>query len=328
MKSATSTPSRISALHLSSRAGRAMPFRPQRPHSIAATWARRVGRFALLLALMALILHRVGMLDLPHAVAAVLLAAVVAAYVLGLAVIGFFMLWQIGAKGGHASFSGMVMALMVLIPVGLAAGRYVQLPRIHDVSTDVIDAPDWLEPPPIETSWLGRSDGTAPAARELQAAAYPHITGRRYEGAIDRVLLAVRAVVEANKWTPVANVGLDVLVNGLEPSPASPETAKPPEFSSGEADPERVPLPAPRPDIENQPLEPLPTFAVLQYRTRTLVLGVPQDILIRLSEEEETTFVDMRAATRDGDHDLGLNAALITDFLRDLDIRLLGIAGG
>lgn len=268
------------------------------------------------------------MLDLPNAVAAILLAALLATYVLGLAVIGFFMLWQIGAKGGHASFSGMVMALLVLIPVGLAAGRYVQLPRIHDVSTDVMDAPEWLEPPPIKTSWLSRSDGAAPAARELQTAAYPQITGRRYEGAIDRVLLAVRAVVAENKWTPVANVGLDVLVNGLEPSAPNSEPAKPPKVSSGEADPERAPLPAPRPDIENLPLAPLPTFAVLQYRTRTLVLGVPQDILVRLSEEEETTFVDMRAATRDGDHDLGLNAELIRDFLRDLDIRLLGIAGG
>ena len=36
----------------------------------------------------------------------------------------------------------------------------------------------------------------------------------------------------------------------------------------------------------------------------------------------------MRAATRDGDHDLGLNADLISAFLLDLDVRLLGIAGG
>jgi hypothetical protein len=87
-------------------------------------------------------------------------------------------------------------------------------------------------------------------------------------------------------------------------------------------------VPAPRPDIENEPLAPLPTFAVIQYRARTLVLGIPQDILVRLSEEEQTTFVDMRAATRDGDHDLGLNAELIRAFLQDLDVRLLGIAGG
>lgn len=305
-----------------------MPYRPERPQSIAAAWSRRLGRFALLLALMALVLHRLDMLTLPNTAAAVLLASVLAAFVLGLAMIGFFMLWQVGAKGGHASFSGMVMALMVLIPVGLAAGRFVSLPRIHDISTDIQNAPQWLEPPQIALSWLPRRDGDDPALRQLQAMAYPQITGRRYEGAIDRVLLAVRAVTVANKWTPVANVGLDVLVDGLEPADESATASKVEKTSNGEADPTRAPLPAPRPDIENRPLEPLPTFAVLQFRTKSLILGVQQDILVRLSEEEETTFVDMRAATRDADHDLGLNAAVIRDFLRDLDVRLLGIVGG
>lgn len=304
----------------------AMPFRPQRPYSIAASWSRRLGRFTLLLAFMALALHRAGILDLPNAVAAILLAACLAIIVLGLSMIGFFMLWHMGAKGGHASFSGMVMALMVLIPVGIAASRYVLLPKIHDVSTDVVEAPEWLEPPDMELSWMKRSNGGDAAARALQTVAYPQVTGRRYEGAIDRVLLAVRAVVQENKWTRVAHVGVEALVDGLEPT-AEP-TGESELITSGEVDPARAPIPAPRPDIENEPAEALPTFALMQYETKTLVLGIPQDVLIRLVEEEETTFVDMRAATRDGDHDLGLNAELIQTFLRDLDIRLLGIAGG
>jgi len=274
------------------------------------------------------LLHRAGMLQLPNAVAAILLAAVIAVLVLGLAVIGFFMLWHIGAKGGHASFSGMVMALLILVPIGLAASRFVLLPRIHDISTDVKQPPQWLEEPEIVSSWIPRSDGDNPAARELQTQAYAQITGRRYEGAIDRVLLAVRAIAQEKKWTEVANVGVEALVDGLEPSSGSEETQEEASVSSGEADPSRAPLPAPRPNIEDEPVAPLPSYAVLQYRTRTLVLGIPQDVLVRLSEEEETTFVDMRAATRDGEHDLGLNAELIRTFLQDLDLQLLGIAGG
>lgn len=305
-----------------------MPFRPQRPQSIAAAWSRRLGRFALLLAFIALVLHRVGMLQLPNAVAAVLLATVLAVFVLGLSIIGFFMLWHIGAKGGHASFSGMVMALIILIPVGLAASRFVLLPRIHDISTDVKQPPEWLEEPEIGRSWIPRSDGTDPAARQLQSQAYAQITGRRYEGAIDRVLVAVRTVAQEKKWTPVANVGVEALVDGLEPTVEDGDGEQAVSVSNGEADPARAPLPAPRPNIEDEAFAALPSFALLQYRTRTLVLGVPQDILIRLSEEEETTYVDMRAATRDGDHDFGLNADLIRTFLHDLDLQLLGIAGG
>lgn len=305
-----------------------MPFHYQRPQSIAATWSRRLGRFALLLAIMAVLLHRIGMLMLPNAVAAILLATGLAMLVFGLALIGFSMLWLIGAKGGHASFSGLVMALLVLGPVGVAASRYVALPAIHDVSTDLEDPPQWLEPPPVVPSWLPRSNGDAPEARQSQSAAYPRVTGRRYDGAIDRVLLAVRAAAAESKWIEVDNIGVEALVDPLE-TPFEAEAGADQEgAATGEADPARAPVPQLRPDIDAGPAEPLPTSALIQYRTRTLVLGIPQDVLIRLSEEEETTFVDMRAATRDGDHDLGINAELIQQFLRDLDMRLLGIAGG
>jgi hypothetical protein len=304
-----------------------MPFRPQRPPSIAAAWSRRLGRFTLLLAFMAVLLHRVGMLTLPNAVAVILLAAFLAALVFGLALIGFFMLWHIGAKGGHASFSGLVMALMVLAPVSVGASRYLTLPAIHDISTDVDEAPVWLETPPFELSWLLRSDGDDPAAREAQALAYPNVTGRRYDGAIDRVLAAVDAAATDAEWTVVANSGVELLFDTLENGPDAQAAAEAAPTSSGEADPARAPVPLPRPDIESEPAELEPAYALIQYSTKTLVLGVPQDVLIRLSEEEETTFVDMRVATRDGHHDLGLNAQLIRRFLMDLDVRLLGIAG-
>ncbi|WP_417426425.1 DUF1499 domain-containing protein [Hoeflea sp.] len=305
-----------------------MPFRYQRPPSVAAAWSRKIGRFALLLAFTAVLFHRGGLLTLPNTVAVILLATFLAAVVLGLAVIGFFMLWHIGAKGGHAAFSGMVMALLVLAPVGVATSRYITLPAIHDVSTDVEQPPEWLEPQEITPSWLPRSDGDAPVAREQQVLSYPKVAGRRYDGAIDRVLLAVRAAAAERKWIPVANIGVEALVDGLEPTSETVSDEQLEQIASGEADPARAPVPLQRPDIESGVIESLPTYAVLQYRTRTLVLGIPQDVLIRLSEEEETTFVDMRAATRDGNHDLGLNADLIRGFLHDLDVRLLGIAGG
>lgn len=304
-----------------------MPFRPQRPNSLAAAWSRRLGRFTLTLALMAVLLHRLSILAMPNTVAVILVATFLAMLVFGLAVIGFIMLWHIGAKGGHASFNGMVMALLVLVPVGLAAGRYVALPALHDISTDIEAAPQWLEPPPFVPSWLLRSDAVDPMARSLQVQAYPSVAGRRYEGAIDRVLLAVNAAAADAKWVLVANIGAEALIDGLEANPATGEDTDA-QARSGEADPLRAPVPVPRPGVESGWSEPGPSYAVLQYRTKTLVLGIPQDVLVRLSEEEETTFVDMRAATRDGNHDLGLNAELITRFLRDLDVRLLGIAGG
>lgn len=306
-----------------------MPFRYERPSSIAAAWSRGLGRFALVLAITAALLHRFGVLSLPDTVAVILLASVLAILVVGLSAVGFFMLWQIGARGGKAAFFGAVMAALVLGPVGVAASRYVMLPALHDISTDPIDPPKWLIEPEITPSWLSRSTLATPESRGAQLQAYPELTGRRYEGAIDRVLLAVQAIVASHKWTLVASLGADELAQGLELLPeAAEDDAAAPNAITGPVDPARVPIPLARPDLGNLPLEPLPTDVRLQYTFRSMILGVRHDVLIRLVEEEETTFVDLRAATRDGQHDLGLDADLVKRFLRELDVSLLGIAGG
>lgn len=47
-------------------------------------------------------------------------------------------------------------------------------------------------------------------------------------------------------------------------------------------------------------------------------LRFPADAVLRLSEESESTFVDMRMATRYGPHDLGANARHIRNFMAQL----------
>jgi uncharacterized protein DUF1499 len=296
-----------------------MPYRPERPVSIAAIWSRRLGLFALALAATAFLLQRLELVTLANAAAVILLAAVLAVLAAALSVIGFAMLWLIGAKGGRGSFWGMVMALLVLAPVGVGALRYVTLPAIHDISTDSINPPEWLEEPPIEPSWLPRAPVTDAAARSAQFQAYPRLTGRRYGGAIDRVLEALSALTQERKWTLVATDGADFLVPERDPpgADAAPD--------QGET---VIPIPEPRPDTGATVASVSAPVVRLQFTHRSLILGLRQDIVIRLVEEEETTFVDVRAATRTGQHDLGLNAKFVQDFLRDLDVALLGIAGG
>ena len=93
-------------------------------------------------------------------------------------------------------------------------------------------------------------------------------------------------------------------------------------------EPDVIPVPAARPAPD---FDPLPgrrsTDVVLQGEWRTLIVGFRFDVLIRLREEAETTFVDVRVASRYGAHDLGMGAAFAEEFLRALDAELLGIAG-
>ncbi len=51
----------------------------------------------------------------------------------------------------------------------------------------------------------------------------------------------------------------------------------------------------------------------------SFVLGLKSDIVIRLLDEGETTYVDMRSLSRYGKRDMGLNAEFITEFLGALE---------
>jgi uncharacterized protein (DUF1499 family) len=59
----------------------------------------------------------------------------------------------------------------------------------------------------------------------------------------------------------------------------------------------------------------------------SFVLELPVDVAIRVTGDGETSFVDMRSASRYGRHDLGDNADRIVRFLRELDQEVTGQTG-
>ncbi|QKV18791.1 DUF1499 domain-containing protein [Oricola thermophila] len=62
-----------------------------------------------------------------------------------------------------------------------------------------------------------------------------------------------------------------------------------------------------------------------EFSYRVPVLAIPGVIVIRLADEGDTSFVDMRARTGHVPHDLGWNARLIASYLTALDFELVGI---
>ena len=57
------------------------------------------------------------------------------------------------------------------------------------------------------------------------------------------------------------------------------------------------------------------------------ILALASDVAIRVTDEEITSYVDMRSASRYGLHDLGDNARRIAAFLSDLDAEVAAQAG-
>jgi hypothetical protein len=60
----------------------------------------------------------------------------------------------------------------------------------------------------------------------------------------------------------------------------------------------------------------------MEFRAWSPFLGFPADVAIRLIEEDASTFVDMRSASRYGRHDLGDNARRIAGFLAEMDAQV------
>lgn len=60
----------------------------------------------------------------------------------------------------------------------------------------------------------------------------------------------------------------------------------------------------------------------IEVFARTPILGYPQDVAIRLTDEDLSTFVDMRSVSRYGRHDLGDNARRVAAFMTELDAAI------
>lgn len=302
-----------------------MTIRYDRPVSRSAFLALQLGFFAAGMLVLVVLAHRFGPLKAPDFVALVLLSGIPAALAVPLALIGLARLWSVGALGGIAALKALIYASIPLALIGFGAFRYFDRPPIYDVSTDLIDPPEWLAAPEADQRWLTRPPVTG-ASRELQYAAYPGLTGRRYDGALDRVYEAVRKVADQDRLEIVTSRGQEYAMPEFQPRPAG----VPEEEAAADALPRSVPVPQPRPEPQAAPVsgeaEPEGTVRI-QAKTRTFMLGLPFDVLIRLREEEEMTLVDVRVESRYGPHDLGIGAEIAEHFLHILDAELLGVAG-
>lgn len=301
-----------------------MTIRYDRPVSRSAFLALQLGFFSAGMLVLVVLAHRFGPLKAPDFVALVLLSGIPAALAVPLALIGLARLWSVGALGGIAALKALIYAAIPLALIGVGAFRYFDRPPIYDVSTDLIDPPEWLSPLAADQRWLTRPPVTG-ATREMQFRAYPGLTGRRYDGALDRVYEAVRKVADQDRLEIVASRGQEYAMPEFQP-----QTAGVPEEEDADALPHSVPVPRPRPEPQVAPVhaetEPEGTVRI-QAKTRTLILGLPFDALIRLREEEEMTLVDVRVESRYGPHDLGMGAEIAEHFLHMLDAELLGVAG-
>ena len=67
---------------------------------------------------------------------------------------------------------------------------------------------------------------------------------------------------------------------------------------------------------------------VIEAVARSLVLGFPEDVVVRIRPTSDGTRIDVRSASRYGRNDLGSNAARVRDLVSDIDDILTAPAPG
>lgn len=299
-----------------------MAIRFVRPVSHSAFWARRLGLVAFLMFAAAFFACRFAGLSIPDFAALSLASTGLAAFAMLLACIGLAQLWQVGALGGKAAFAGLIFASVSLVVVGFAAYAYFATPPVHELSTDPVDPPPFLKPVVVDQQWLPRQ--VSPEAARAGATAYTDFVGRRFDGAPDRVAAAVRKAARAVRLSIVAT-------EGEELAEAAPVPIPTPAPLPSQRNERRmvIPIPPPRPEPLLLSAPPVlvgkPGDVLMQGVTRTLVFGVPFDVVIRLREENDNTLVDVRTVARFGDRDFGMGAAFIRAFFEALETEMLGL---
>lgn len=305
-----------------------MPAFLERRQSWAALWCQRIAVFLLFYFPVTIAGQRWELIDTPSVLGLLAIGLVIILIALGLGMVGMYHLWQFGHKGGMQSVKGIFLALLMIVPYGWAGWLAFTLPPLNDISTDRFAPPAFEQALNLRTTSMNELDDLSGSELESQAFSYPHIGSRRYTTSTDRVFLAVKSLIENRGWNIVGQdvsdttdlIDVEGSINKKEKQlPSTIPAAKPeqPEIKAADTAAES----------KNVDSEGELNVTYLEAVATSFIMRFPDDVVVRIVDEDGDALVDMRSSSRWGVHDLGGNAARIASFMRDLDKALAGVAG-
>ena len=285
--------------------------------SKAAIWCLRLAVFLVPFFILVILLYRFAKIDAVQMFILIAFGLLIALLSLVFAFKAISELWTKGYRGGSQVVRGMIITLLVLMPFGYQAFLALQYPLANDVSTDMLTPPEYINAIAVRSS--NADKGMNPVIEydeeysKKMILAYPKLQSRRYPAGPERVLEAVRTIVDDNEWLLTGSQGIPELKNNAESENTTELADNNTETPTGEEQIEE--------NIET------PDDIYIEVLERTFVFGFENDVVIRIVSEDRNTLVDVRSSARWGKHDFGYNAKLIESFLQQLDGALLGIAG-
>lgn len=285
--------------------------------SKAAIWCLRLSLFLVPFFVLVILLYRFAKIDTVQMLILISFGLLIALLSLVFAFKAISELWTKGYRGGSQVVRGMIITLLVLLPFGYQAFLAIQFPLANDVSTDMLNPPEYINA--VNLRFNNADKGMNPVIEydeeyaKKMILAYPRLQSRRYPAGPERVLDAVRTIIDDNEWLLTGSQGIPELKSNSETENTTELADNNTENSNQEE------------QLEDNFETPDDIF--IEALERTLIFGFENDIVIRIVSEDRNTLVDVRSSARWGKHDFGYNAKLIENFLQQLDAALLGIAG-
>jgi hypothetical protein len=254
----------------------------EEPISTLAVWARRVALFSLAATFVAIVIVRSGALDIVPALSTLAGALLLAAVAILLAAAAGVVIWREGFGGlRQAVIAAFIGFALIAYPAYLGARAY-QLPPIYDVTTDPIDPPQFDAIARLRPRDANSVVYQGLYAAELQHTAYPDIEPEDTSATPQEAFDVAMKVIARRRWRVV--------------------DARPPQPPTGRT-----------------PADIAASDGIIEAVARTLVLGFPEDVVVRVRATADGSRIDVRSASRYGRNDIGSNAERVRDLISDID---------
>lgn len=173
------------------------------PMSRAATWALRLAIFAVVAALLSIVIVRSGFLEIQPALATFFGALAIAALAILLALGSLIGIWNQGLRGLGRGLGAMTLGWLILAyPAYLGAYAY-RMPWLYDVTTDAVDPPRFDALSRVRPRDANSVDYPGVAAASVQAHLYPDVEPYFNEAAPQAVYDAALGVINKRRWRVV-----------------------------------------------------------------------------------------------------------------------------
>lgn len=171
-----------------------------------ATLARRIAIFSLPVTMIAIILHRIGLVE--YELAYITLATGLAVALLGLlvAVAAFVVIWNEGLRGLGRAITAFLIGVAVLAWPAFEFSRGINLPEIADITTDTSDPPRFLAVASARSSSANPINYAGEKNATLQLTYYPGVKPYELDASPDEIFNALLALVERRGWRVLDSV--------------------------------------------------------------------------------------------------------------------------